>query len=390
MSERPSAPTGTTTGPRRGTATVLTLGVVAALAFMPAVPDHRNGPVTPDAAATPSADATDPTVTVLGDGSTSDTGPQPGRPTPVRLKPGEQPPQFVLFSFDAPTEDDNHLFSRARTSAKASGADVTFFLRGIDLLPATKRWQYQPPQHEAGTAAVPFPTDAQVRATLQQLGRAWLDGDEIADGFIGQFCGPKGGRDWSTADWQSEIGQGYSMVNFWKTGTGFTDLPPLPFDYQTELAGGRAPCLEGRPNLLPAEKDAGWRYDASSPGGTQRWPTQTDGIWDFPLQRIPDASDAHEVLSTDRTPQTYQNAFDRVYHGSRAPLVIDTDLDPRHAPELQSAETTMKDLCHRDGVRCVSFRQLADWLDAQDPTVLDRLRALGPTSSPNWAAAVGP
>lgn len=50
----------------------------------------------------------------------------------------------------------------------------------------------------------------------------------------------------------------------------------------------------------------------------------------------------------------------------------------------------MKDLCHRDGVRCVSFRQLADWLDAQDPTVLDRLRALGPTSSPNWAAAVGP
>ncbi|MFF2081283.1 hypothetical protein ACFVXG_41755 [Kitasatospora sp. NPDC058162] len=376
---------------RRRAVATLALGVVAALAFMPAGPDRRSRPEgVPDAASTPLADAPGASVTVLGDGSTSDTGPQPAQPPVARLKAGEVPPQFVVFSFDAPTEDDNHLFSRTRMAARANGAEVTFFLRGIDLLPTSKRWQYQPPQHEAGTAAVPFPTDAQVRATLQQLGRAWLDGDEIADGFIGQLCGPKGGRDWSTADWQSEIGQGYSMVNFWKTGTGFTDLPPLPFDYQTELAGGRAPCLEGRPNLLPAEKDAGWRYDASSSGDAQRWPTQTDGIWDFPLQRIPDASGTHEVLSTDQPPQTYLNAFERVYHGSRAPLVIDTDLAPVHAPQLQTAEATMNTLCHRDGVRCVSFRQLADWLDAQDPAVLDRLRALAPTTAPNWTAVVRP
>jgi hypothetical protein len=98
------------------------------------------------------------------------------------------------------------------------------------------------------------------------------------------------------------------------------------------------------------------------------------------------------VLSANQPPQTYLNAFDRVYHGSRAPLVIDTDLAPGHGtgPDLQAAETAMKDLCHRDGVRCVSFRQLADWLDAQDPGVLDHLRALGSTSSPNWAAVVGP
>ncbi|MET8628744.1 hypothetical protein ABZW30_34240 [Kitasatospora sp. NPDC004669] len=383
MSERPSAPHGGGAGDHRGAAAALALGVVAALAFMPAVPDHRSGPAASAATSPPGAGAADPTVTVLGDGSTSDTGPQPGQPTPVRLKPGEQPPQFVVFSFDAPTEDERHLFSRTRTSAKAGGAEVTFFLRGVDLLPASARWQYQPPQHEAGTAAVPFPTEGQVRATLQQLGRAWLDGDEIADGFIGQFCGPGGARDWSMTDWQSEISQGYSMVNFWKTGTGFTDLPPLPFDYQTELVGGRAPCLEGRTNLLPAEKDAGWRYDAGSPGDDQRWPARIDGIWNFPLQRIPDASGTHQVLSANQPPQAYLNAFDRVYHGTRAPLVIDTDLDPRHdtGPGLQAAGATMKELCHRDGVRCVSFRQLADWLDAQDPAVLDHLRALGPTTT---------
>nr|WP_188305098.1 hypothetical protein [Streptomyces sp. CBMA123] len=387
MSEHPSPVTEGRTGGRRGAAAVLALGVVAALAFLPAVPD-RLSTAAPDSRSTP--DETGSSVTVLGDGSTSDTGPQPGQPTAVRLRPGEAPPQFVVFTFDAPTENDDHLFSRARTAATTNGAQVTFFLRGIDLLPAAKRWQYQPPQHDVGTAAVPFPTDAQVRATLQQLGRAWLDGDEIGDGFIGQFCGPKGAGDWSTADWQSEIGQGYSMVDFWKTGTGFTDLPPLPFDYQTELAGGRAPCPEGRKNLLPAEKDAGWRYDAGSPGGTQRWPSQTDGLWDFPLQRIPDASGTHEVLSTDQTPQTYLNAFDRVYHGSRAPLVIDTDLAPGRPSRLQESEATMKDLCHRDGVRCVSFRQLADWLDAQDPAVLNHLRALAPATAPDWSAVVGP
>lgn len=37
----------------------------------------------------------------------------------------------------------------------------------------------------------------------------------------------------------------------------------------------------------------------------------------------------------------------------------------------------MAGICHRDGVRCVSFRQLADWLDAQDPATLSRLRDAG-------------
>ena len=39
-------------------------------------------------------------------------------------------------------------------------------------------------------------------------------------------------------------------------------------------------------------------------------------------------------------------------------------------------------------MRCVSFRQLADWLDAQDPEVLDRLRGLGVGQSPKkgWKA----
>ena len=36
--------------------------------------------------------------------------------------------------------------------------------------------------------------------------------------------------------------------------------------------------------------------------------------------------------------------------------------------------------CGRQGVRCVSFEELADWLDAQPPAVLARLQALPPAA----------
>lgn len=131
--------------------------------------------------------------------------------------------------------------------------------------------------------------------------------------------------------------------------------PPLPFDYHSELVGGRSPCPERRPNLLPAEQSYGWRYDASSPAGTPAWPAQTDGIWEFPALPVESAA----------------LGFDRVYRGSRAPLLIDT------GGRLGATESLMAGICHRDGVRCVSFRQLADWLDAQDPATVSRLRDAG-------------
>lgn len=39
-------------------------------------------------------------------------------------------------------------------------------------------------------------------------------------------------------------------------------------------------------------------------------------------------------------------------------------------------------------MKCVSFRQLADWLDAQDPTVLEKMRGLGGGEAPpgGWTA----
>jgi hypothetical protein len=51
---------------------------------------------------------------------------------------------------------------------------------------------------------------------------------------------------------------------------------------------------------------------------------------------------------------------------------------------MDAAEDTMRKVCPRKEVRCVSFRELTDWLDAQDPEVLAQWRTLDPAQPPSW------
>ncbi|MDX6353324.1 MAG: hypothetical protein QOF98_227 [Streptomyces sp.] len=372
---------------------------------------------TATATSTPTPSPTwDGKTRVIGDGSTSYTGPQPGQLKPEKLKPGETPPQFVVFSWDGALENDDHLFSRFRKLAKEHNAHFTFFLSGIYLLPKDKRTLYHPPQHAPGSSAIDFPTDEHIEWTLEQLRLAWQEGNEIGTHFNGHFCAPDpcAGGNWSTEDWQSEIAQAKSFVENWKTHTGFKDIPPLPFDYSAELAGGRAPCLEGQQNLLPAAKELGWRYDASSPGDFQLWPAKKSGVWDFPLQLIPYPDADYQVLSMDfnflyhqsggdvtqgdpadydRWEQTtrdgYLNGFERVYNGSRAPLFVGNHFETWNGGiYMQAIEDVVKDVAGRKDVRCVSFKELADWLDVQDPAVLTQLRTLDPSEAPDWTTFI--
>ncbi|GAA4999366.1 hypothetical protein GCM10025734_33780 [Kitasatospora paranensis] len=82
--------------------------------------------------------------TPLGDGSNSDTGSQPNQPKPEKLKPGEQPPQFVVFSWDGAGATDDGQFSRFLKLAEQYKASMTFFLSGIYTLPKEKSGLYHP------------------------------------------------------------------------------------------------------------------------------------------------------------------------------------------------------------------------------------------------------
>ncbi|MGW4650137.1 hypothetical protein [Kitasatospora sp. NPDC004289] len=387
-----------------GRPAVTTVGATASATTTPPAPAP-----TPSPSPSPSP-SWDGQVRVIGDGSTSYTGPQPGQPAVEKLAPGQKPPQFVVFSWDGALENDDHLFSRFRKVARENNADMTFFLTGIYLVPKSKRTLYRPPQHAPGEAAISFPTDGHIEETLHELGEAWREGNEIGTHFNGHFCEAKGGGQWSVEEWRSEIDQAYSFVENWKTNTGLASVPPLPFDFRKDLAGGRAPCLEGQKNLLAAAKNYGWRYDASSTGEFQVWPVKKEGIWNFPLQLLPYPGRATQVLSMDfnflanqsgdttegdprkyptwlkETRDGYLNGFERVYNGSRAPLFIGNHFETWNGGiYMQAIEDVVKSVCRREGVRCVSFRQLADWLDAQDPKVLDQLRQLDPAQPLDWA-----
>ncbi|MER6078243.1 hypothetical protein [Streptomyces sp. NPDC001833] len=355
---------------------------------------------------------------LIGDGSTADTGAQPHQPKATRMAPGTKPPQFVVFSWDGAGELSNKLFSRFRKVAADHGAKMTFFLSGIYTLPESKKDLYRPPQHAVGASAIGYLSDGHIHNTLQQVRAAWLEGHEIGTHFNGHFCGSDGVRNWSPAEWRSEIDQAMDFVTKWKTNTGFTDLEPLPFDYGKELIGGRTPCLEGQANLLPTAAALGWKYDASSPGGLQIWPGKVQGnrIWDFPLQSIPFPGHSFQVLSMDynmmynqsagnplgdktqydawrtQARDSYVAGFERAYTTNRAPFFIGNHFERWNGGiYMDAVEEAIGRMAQHDDVRFVSFKQLVAWLEAQDPAVLRTLRTLNPGQEPTggWGEFLG-
>jgi hypothetical protein len=345
-------------------------------------------------------------VRLIGDGSTAYTGAQPNLPKPERLKPGQRPPQFVVFSWDGAGEDSQRLFSHFRGVAKANNATMTYFLSGVYMLPEEKRFLYQPPGRSAGSSDIGFNDVQGVAATVEQLRQAWLEGNEIGTHFNGHFCGAGGVGDWSVEQWKSEIAQARSFVQTWKSNTGLKDAQPLPFDYDKELIGGRTPCLEGQQNFRAAARELGWRYDTSGVRN-QVWPEREDGLWDLSMHMVPVPGRAFETISMDYNfmvnqsgsgtrgnPAMYDQwgaqmrdgllaGFRRSYEGNRAPLIIGNHFESWNGGVyMRAVEEVITQVCTRSEVRCVSFRQLADWLDAQDPRTLARLRTLGVGEAP--------
>ncbi|WP_394433206.1 polysaccharide deacetylase family protein [Streptomyces sp. SGAir0957] len=348
-----------------------------------------------------------PAAKPIGDGSTAYTGKQPHQPAaPERLAPGQKPPQFVVFSWDGAGEVGNGLFPRFLKLAKDHGAHMTFFLSGLYLLPESKKRLYHGPNNPVGASDIGYLTDEHIKATLTHVRQAWLDGHEIGTHFNGHFCTGSGTvANWTPQQWRSEIDQATSFVKQWRTNTGWRDEPPLPFDYDKELVGGRTPCLLGQDNLLPTARELGWRYDASSPGGRQRWPDKKNGVWDLPLQAVPFPGHSFEVLSMDynmlanqslnstkapahnypgwrkQAAQAYISGFERAYETNRAPFFIGNHFEEWNGGiYMDAVEEALKHIAatadkHSD-VRLVSFRQYVDWMDAQDPAVLAKLRTL--------------
>ena len=93
----------------------------------------------------------------------------------------------------------------------------------------------------------------------------------------------------------------------------------------------------------------------------------------------------------DRVTEALLAGFDRAYGGNRAPYILGNHFEQWNGGiYMDAVEDAMRAIAAKPGVRFVSFRQLVDWLDAQDAAVLTALQALdvGKPPARGWGALV--
>ncbi|WP_226437858.1 polysaccharide deacetylase [Rhodococcus yananensis] len=327
----------------------------------------------------------------------------------TRLAPGETPPQFVLFSFDGVGLTPN--WDMFLDTAERVDARFTALMTGLYFLTDDNAEHYQGPGHAPGKAAIAFGgTEAGVLEQVRYLNRTWLAGHEMGTHYVGHFCKGAGyhGDQWTSADWTHELDQFFSLMENWKANNAVAEGPDLMFGRE-EVRGGRTQCLEGSlDQLIPAWHSFGMRWDSSMPAEQTGivWPTEIDGIWEFPIPYVySPALDAHQTAldynfwytlngareephttrrAAEITTQSYEFMFREAYHGNRAPLVIANHFNDWNGNAFNPATAEfMADVCGLPDTYCATYSDVVTWMELQDPVLLAEWQ-----SRP--AVAVGP
>lgn len=298
-----------------------------------------------------------------------------------------RPPQFVVMSFDNCTEIERwrqlaDFLDRMERQDKT--IHFSFFVSGTNFLSDDHQHRYQGPKHASGEAEIPFGgTKATIKERIALMNKLYLKGNEIGSHAVGHFDGSK----WKSADWQKEF-RAYQDL-FDHMGVNNLLSPQATFAFpESDIAGFRAPYLAVNADLYKILKSNHFRYDASSIGYPTDWPTKQAGLWQFNLVRLkiagtdkktismdynfylaqshakedPDA--AHQILYRQQMLDTYMTYFLSNYHGNRAPLRIGHHFTNfQNGIYLEALLTFAERICGLPEVRCVSFKELADFMD---------------------------
>ncbi|RJQ71608.1 polysaccharide deacetylase [Pseudonocardiaceae bacterium YIM PH 21723] len=365
----------------RSDSTRLTGGT--ALPALTTAQGEPSGNAEPSATTEPSS----PVPTTSSSAPTSAPRPPDGeKPWMRKLEPGEQPPQFVMFSFDGAASHPH--WQRFREIARRSGAHVTGLLSGIYLLPDGEGKRYTGPGHKPGGSSIGFGgTPEEVRTTINDLNGALSEGHELGTHYNGHFCQgaePSVGK-WTTAQWNDELDQFFGFVRA---------TPDLKLDPST-VKGGRTPCLEGRMDqLLPALAARGMTYDTSQTARGVVWPRKTaSGVWEFPMPEVvmpglnkrmimmdynfwyslngAKNEPARAAEFTESALNTYRGAYQAALTGNRAPLVVGNHFNSWNAGAFNSAvESFMGETCGKPDTVCATYSEVIQWMSLQDPAVL--------------------
>ncbi|MEO5667991.1 MAG: hypothetical protein ABIR96_08030 [Bdellovibrionota bacterium] len=363
-----------------------------------------------------------------------------------------RPPQFVMLAFDNCGENQSWQqvsdFLDEINGLEAGRLKFTFFLSATGLLTNAAKTRYENPsklaREDASTERDPERSIFPERARAIQQGRSFADfgranidfggsqadvltriahinalhakGNEIASHAVGHFDG----RKWTREMWAHEMHAYNDIVDHSAELNGFTgataDKARLQFR-SADIAGFRAPYLEGPASLIETIAKLGYRYDTSNTdqGSDPRtWPRRYKiasgvGPWNFGLgfifapgivtsdgrplkipamdynfcfrqdkgcpEKYPDTlrtvdRDAHNMLVA------YLNYFVTNYNGNRAPINIGHHFQQyRGGRYNQSLMTFARVVCGLPEVRCTVYSELAKFMDSLATSDRDDMQA---------------
>ena len=311
---------------------------------------------------------------------------------------GDIPPQFVLLAFDG--SKSIRMWKNSRAFAKeieGGGGKLhfTYFVSAAYLLTPESASKYQGPYNSPGKSLIGFADSTNdVASRLDQINAAHSEGHEIGGHAVGHFDGSK----WTTEDWKSELQQFRVLLsNVVENNPGMDASHKYQGDV-TKIVGFRAPQLGHGPPLFEALPQLGYRYDTSLVGKATAWPTKnTWGTWEFPLAAVQIANPknqwtismdynffVHDTKAQDiarkgtplydeiyrSTKDTFDNYFKANYEGNRAPVYMGNHFSLwNDGVYWEVMKDFARDVCVRPDVRCISYNELADYLEAHPEVV---------------------
>jgi len=310
---------------------------------------------------------------------------------PVQADEVARPPQFVMLAFDNCTEltrwQDLSDFAAAMDH-DGKRVRFTFFVSGVNYIEDADHNVYQGPGTRRGYSRINFGGSAdEVKKRVDYINSLYAQGHEIASHAVGHFDGAR----WTAAQWQQEFASYRDLfANADAKARAATSRLEVPF---AKIVGFRAPYLATGSGLYAALKHDGFRYDTSGSVFPDQWPRKLDGLWRFDLAQLRIEGSRRSTLSMDynffvaqsrghvdprhaeqykqQMLATYLAYFRTNYTGNRAPLNIGHHFFAYQGGVYDEAlEDFARRVCGLPEVKCATYSELADFMDAQTPETL--------------------
>jgi peptidoglycan/xylan/chitin deacetylase (PgdA/CDA1 family) len=299
---------------------------------------------------------------------------------------GTKPSQILMISFDG--AHDVRLWARSRAIAERADAHFTYFLSCTTLIPRARAEDYKAPGIKPGRSNIGFAASSdEVAVRLDHIWKAQSEGHEIAS----HTCGHFDGKDWAKADWLKEFNTfDRVLTNAWKDN-GLADREPQGWaDFvENDITGFRAPYLSAPESLFQAEREHGFRYDASAVTHDPTLPVMKNGLARFGLPLIPEGPKDRRIIAMDynlfirhsagmdhpskgdefaeRSYKAFKAAFETQYNGDRMPLQIGLHFVTMNGSAYWAAmERLVAEVCPRPDVACVTYSEALDMLQDRE------------------------